>query len=82
MNYEFYFTYDSSWSDMEILELLQIIQRILNVPECQSFTRTELVGFVTIPVNVNSHAQMDRLLSKIKEKVIMVAPYVLGYREV
>jgi len=77
--YEIFFKYDDSWHDTEILHLTQIIQRILNLEEQLKVKRTEN-GEVTIPIQISSDEEAQKLLDKIHETVIMVEPYKIEYR--
>jgi hypothetical protein len=77
--YEIFFKYDDSWNAMEILALMQTIQRILGLEEKLVVKRTES-GEVTIPVQISSDDEAQKLLDRIHETVIMVEPYKIEYR--
>lgn len=78
--YEIFFKYDDSWSESEILELTQIIQRILELKESLVIKKTSSSEIV-IPVQVSSDKDIQKLLNKINETVMMAEPYKIGYRK-
>jgi hypothetical protein len=78
--YEIFFKYDDSWNELEILELVQIIQRILGLKESLSVERT-LNSEMIIPVRVDSNEDIQKLLDKINKTVMMAEPYKIEYRK-
>ncbi len=78
--YEIFFKYDDSWNDTEILYLTQTIQRILNVKE-SLFVEKTLKNEVAIQIQVSSDDEVQKLLNKIYETIIIIEPYKIEYRK-